>query len=128
MIDATRTRPGNAFLMRPSRGTHQRGVLTEISSQFHEECSAAPGRFFIDRCGESASARRNFVFGPTTLTTGCKPIVLVTTPPHPASKARRMFDSDSVGGADDSRNGLTNRRPVNVVERSGVMVSSGRRK
>ena len=92
--------------MRPSRGTHQSSVLSEMSSQFHDECSAAPGRFFIDRCGESASARRNLVFGPATLTTGCSPIVFVTTPPQPASKARRMFDSDSVGGADDSRNGF----------------------
>src|ERR687888_372071 len=108
MIDATRTRPGNAFLMRPSRGTHQSRVLSEMSSQFHDECSAAPGRFFIERCGDSASARRNFVFGPTTFTTGCSPIVLVTTPPHPASNARRMFDSDSVGGADDNRNGFGN--------------------
>src|SRR5215831_1546834 len=92
-----------------------------MSSQFHDECSAAPGRFFIDRCGESASARRNFVFGPRTLTTGCSPMVLVTTPPHPASKARRMFDSDSVGGADDSRKGFLNRTPVKVVDRSAAM-------
>ncbi len=100
--------------MRPSRGTHQSSVLSEISSQFHDECSAAPGRFFIDSRGESASARRNFVFGPKTLTTGCRPIVLVTTPPHPASNARTMFDSDSVGGADDRRNGFGHRTPVNV--------------
>src|SRR6476469_2077502 len=112
MIDATSARSGNAFLMRPSRGTHQSSVLSEISSQFHDEWSAAPGRFFIDRCGESASARRNFVFGPSTLTTGCSPIVLVTTPPHPASKPRTMFDSDSVGGADDSKNGFLNSMPV----------------
>src|SRR6478672_10394118 len=98
--------------MRASRGTHQSSVLSEMSSQFHDEWSAAPGRFFIDSRGESASARRNFVFGPTTLTTGWRPIVLVTTPPQPASKARRMFDSDSVGGADDSSNGFLNRTPV----------------
>src|SRR5215471_8110167 len=104
--------------MRPSRGTHQSSVLSEISSQFHDEWSAALDRFFIDRCAESASARRNFVFGPTTFTTGCKPIVFVTTPPQPASKARRMFDSDSVGGADDNRKGFLKRRPVNVVDRS----------
>src|SRR4051794_1807083 len=103
--------------MRPRRGTHQSSVLSEMSSQFHDECSAAPGHFFIDRCGESASARRNFVFGPSTLTTGCRPMVLVTTPPQPASNARRMFDSDSVGGADESRNGFLNRTPVNVVDR-----------
>src|SRR5216684_4054455 len=109
--------------MRPRRGTHQSSVLSEMSSQFHDEWSAAPGRFFIDRCAESASARRNFVLGPTTLTTGCRPIVFVTTPPHPASNARRMFDSDSVGGADDSRKGFRNLIPVNVVDRSAPMVS-----
>src|SRR2546426_7049176 len=111
--------------MRPRRGTHQSSVLSEMSSQFHEECSAAPGRLFIDRCGESASARRNFVFGPSTLTTGCSPIVFVTTPPHPASNARRMFDSDSVGGADDRRKGFRKRTPVNVVERSAVTLPPG---
>src|SRR5580765_4242341 len=121
MIDATRTRSGKAFLMRPSRGTHQSSVLSEMSSQFHDECSAVPGRFFIERYGESASARTNLVFGPMTLTTGWRPIVLVTTPPQPASNARRIFDSDSVGGADDSRNGFRNRRPVNVVDRSAGM-------
>src|SRR5919204_5870986 len=104
--------------MRPRRGTHQSSALSEMSSQFHDECSAAPGRFFIDRWGESASARRNFVFGPTTLTTGCRPMVLVTTPPQPASNARRMFGSDSVGGADERRNGFLKRSPVNVVDKS----------
>src|SRR3954469_8542575 len=122
MIDATRMRSGNAFLIRPSRGTHQSRVLSEISSQFQDECSAALGRFRIDRWAESASARRNFVFGPSTLTTGCSPIVFVTTPPHPASNARRMFDSDSVGGADDNRKGFLNLMPVNVVDRSAAMV------
>src|SRR2546423_14655126 len=106
MIDATRTRSGKAFLIRPSRGTHHSSVLSEMSSQFHDECSAAPGRFFIERCGESASARRNLVFGPTTFTTGCRPIVFVTTPPHPASNARRMVDSDSAGGAEERGNGV----------------------
>src|SRR5207247_10788820 len=106
MIDATSARSGNTFLMRPSRGTHQSSVLSEISSQFHDECRAAPGRFFIDRRAESASARRNLVFGPSTLTTGWSPIVFVTTPPHPASNARTMFDSDSVGGAEDKGNGF----------------------
>src|SRR5258705_3258052 len=124
MIDATRMRSERAFLIRPSRGTHQSSVLSEMSSQFHDECSAVAGRFFIDRCGESASARRNFVFGPMTLTTGCRPIVFVTTPPQPASNARRMFDSDSVGGADDSRNGFRNLSPLNVVDRSAIWVST----
>src|SRR3954471_18454007 len=125
MIDATSARFGNACLMRRRRGTHQSSVLSEMSSQFHDEWSAAPGRFFIDSCDESASARRNLVFGPTTLTTGCSPIVLVTTPPHPASNARRMLDSDSVGGADDSRNGLRKRSPVKVIERSMVIPVPG---
>src|SRR4029453_15315780 len=107
--------------MRPSRGTHQSSVLSEMSSQFHDEWSAAPGRFFIDRRGESASARVNLVLGPATLTTGCRPIVFVTTPPHPASKARRVFDSGSVGGADESRNGFSNRTPVKTVDRSMAM-------
>src|SRR5438105_3935687 len=110
--------------MRRNRGSHQSSVLSEMSSQFHDECSAACGRFFIERRAESASARRNFVFGPSTLTTGCSPMVLVTTPPHPASNARRMFDSDSVGGADDSRNGFRNAIPVKVVERSTIVSSS----
>ena len=48
-------------------------------------------------------------------------MVLVTTPPHPASKARRMLLSDSVGGAEDSRNGLLNLIPVNVTDRSRLM-------
>jgi len=78
-------------------------------------------RLRIDSAGESTSARRNLVFGPATFTTGCRPIVLVTTPPHPASKARMILDSDSVGGADDSRNGFGKRNPVNVVDRSMVI-------
>src|SRR3954471_4678665 len=121
MIDATRMRFGNAALMRPSFGIHQSSGLSEMSSQFHDECSAVPGRFFIDRFGESGIERRNFVFGPSTLTTGCSPIVLVTTPPHPASNARMMLLSDSVGGAEASRNGLANFMPVKVTEMSGAI-------
>src|SRR6188474_3360416 len=48
--------------------------------------------------------------------TGCMPMVLTTTPPQPASNARMMFESDSVGGADASRNGFSNWMPVNLVE------------
>src|SRR5258708_6495450 len=107
--------------MRPRRGTHQSSVLSEMSSQFHDECSAVPGRFCIERCGESGVARRNFVLGPVTLATGCSPMVLVTTPPQPASNARMMLLSDSVGGADARRNGFSNRRPVNVVASGWVM-------
>src|SRR5438552_14581829 len=125
MMEATSARSGNAFLMRPMRGTHQSTGLSEISSQFQEECSAVPGRFFMDIVGESTSERRNFVLGPRTLTTGCRPIVLVTTPPQPASKARTMLDSDSVGGAEESRNGLRNRIPVKSTDRSTLMGPPG---
>src|SRR5215468_53355 len=117
MIDATSIFVGWAFLIRDRRGIHQSSVLSEMSSQFHDEWSAVPGRFCIDRYGESGVARRNLVFGPATLTTGCSPIVFVTTPPHPASNARMMFVSDSVGGADASRNGFSNRNPVKVTAR-----------
>src|SRR6266403_2929090 len=48
-------------------------------------------------------------------------MVFVTTPPHPASKARVMLDSDSVGGAEDNRNGFSKRIPVNVTERSTLI-------
>src|SRR5215208_3012987 len=101
--------------MRAMRGAHQSSVLSEMSSQFHDECSTVPPRFCIDRRGESQAARRNFVFGPATFTTGCSPIVFVTTPAHPASNARMMLLSDSVGGADDRRNGFSNVSPVNIV-------------
>ena len=109
------------------RGIHQSSALSEMSSQFHDECSAVPGRFCIERCGASGVARRNFVFGPRTFTTGWRPMVLVTTPPHPASKARMMLASDSVGGAEDSRNGLLNRRPVKVVASVTLMADLLRR-
>src|SRR5262245_8395747 len=105
MIDATRMRSGCAFLIREMRGIHQSSGLSEMSSQFHDECSAVPGRFCMERW-PSVEALRNFVFGPSTFTTGCNPIVLVTTPPQPASKARMMLASDSVGGGDDSRKGF----------------------
>src|SRR5712672_3787758 len=82
----------------------------------------------MDRCGESGSARRNFVFGPATLATGWRPMVLVTTPPHPASNARMMLLSDSVGGAEASRNGFSNRRPVNERDKSVPMVESPRKR
>src|SRR3984893_14773770 len=48
-------------------------------------------------------------------------MVFVTTPPPPASNARVMLDSDSVGGADDNRNGFSKRIPVNVTERSTLI-------
>src|SRR5215470_17743269 len=115
MIDATSIFVGCACLMRDRRGIHQSSVLSEMSSQFHDEWSAVPGRFCIERCGESGVARRNFVFGPATFATGCRPMVFVTTPPQPASNARMMLLSDSVGGADASKNGFSNRKPVKTV-------------
>src|SRR5580704_11318594 len=121
MIDATRIRDGWACLMRPRRGTHQSSVLSEMSSQFQEECRAVPGLFCIDRCGESGVDRRNFVFGPATFTTGWRPIVLVTTPPQPASNARMMLLSDSVGGAEDNKNGFSNVTPVKTTDRRELM-------
>ena len=123
MIDATSIRVGYARLIRAMRGIHQSSVLSEMSSQFHDECSTAPARFCVETRGESVAVRRNFVLGPSTLTTGWSPIVFVTTPPQPASKARRMLLSDSVGGADDRRNGFSKRRPVNVVARSAPMAT-----
>src|SRR5687767_5330645 len=121
MIDAISTRFGNASLIRRMRGTHQSSALSEMSSQFHDECSAAPGRFFIETWASSGDVRMNFAFAPTTFTTGCSPIVFVTTPPHPASNARRMLLSDSVGGAEERRKGLSNLMPVKVVERSAML-------
>src|SRR6266404_3086794 len=97
-------------------------TLSEISSQFHDECRAVLGRRFMDSVDASASARRNLVFGPLTLMTGWRPMVLVTTPPQPASKARMMLASDSVGGAEASMNGFSNLSPVNTVDKSALMV------
>src|SRR3954451_4744184 len=59
----------------------------------------------------------NLALAPTTLVTGWSPMVLVTTPPHPASKARRMLLSDSVGGAEDSRKGFWKSIPVKLTAR-----------
>src|SRR5436190_7238730 len=59
--------------------------------------------------------------------TGCMPMVLTTTPPQPASKARMMFESDSVGGADASRNGFSNSMPVKRVDSVLFMMPPGSR-
>src|SRR5206468_8044475 len=104
------------FLMRARRPIHQSSGRSEISSQFHEECRTELGRFCIEMRGLSMDVRLNFVFGPTTFTTGWSPIVFVTTPPQPASNARMMFDSDSVGGAEARRNGLSKVMPVKTTE------------
>ncbi|PYQ23060.1 MAG: hypothetical protein DMF81_09920 [Acidobacteria bacterium] len=53
MIEAISTRSGNAFLMRPMRGTHQSSVLSEMSSQFQEDCSTPPRPLFIDETPSS---------------------------------------------------------------------------
>src|SRR5215203_5980640 len=107
MIEAINMRSGCAFLMPSIFGIHQSSVLSEINSQFHDEWRAVSGRLCIDSWPSSVE-RRNLVFGPATLVTGWRPMVLVTTPPQPASNARMMLVSDSVGGADDNRNGLLN--------------------
>src|SRR5262245_20629576 len=108
--------------MRSRRGIHQSSVLSEMSSQFHEECSTPSRPRFMERTPVAGCIRVNLVLGPLTLTTGCRPIVLVTTPPQPASKARRILDSDSVGGAEESRNGLAKRIPVKVTDRSTAII------
>ena len=64
MIDATSTRFGKASLIRRMRGAHQSSGLSEISSQFHDECSAAPGRFFIETDASSGDVRWNFALAP----------------------------------------------------------------
>src|SRR6266536_1706620 len=51
-------------------------------------------------------------------------MVLVTTPAQPASKARRMLLSDSVGGAEERRKGFSKRIPVKSTERSMGMANS----
>src|SRR5262249_56127276 len=99
-------------------GTQQSRGWSEIGSQSQDECSTPSGPLFIESM-PLGWLRRNLVFGPATFTTGCRPMVLVTTPPQPASKARMMLLSDSVGGAEESRNGFWKRMPVNVVDRSG---------
>src|SRR3990170_2553769 len=123
MMDAMRTRSGKASLIRRRRGSHQSRVLSEMSSQFQEEWSAAPGRFFMETYASSGEVRMNLALAPTTLTTGWSPIVLVTTPAHPASNARRMLLSDSVGGAEERRKGFSKRIPVKLTDRFVDMVS-----
>src|SRR5262245_61741267 len=66
----------------------------------------------------------NLVFGPATFVTGWSPIVFVTTPPHPESKARMRLVSVSGGGADDSRKGFSNVSPLNITDRLAGMGSS----
>ncbi len=122
MIEATRTRSGQARLMASSRAATSPSACREMSSQFHDAISVVSGRLAIDTRLPPLSRRQNLVLGPGTLTTGWRPMVLVTTPPQPASKARMMLLSDSVGGADASRNGFANRMPVNTVDRSATRV------
>src|ERR1035437_4927130 len=60
MIEATRTFPGNAFLIFERRPTHQSSGLSEMSSQFHEEWRTDSGRAFIEMRGEATAGLRNF--------------------------------------------------------------------
>ncbi len=70
MIEAIRIFPGCAFLIRARRPIHQSSGLSEMSSQFQEEWSAAPVRFFMEIIPDAGSVRRKLVFGPLTFTTG----------------------------------------------------------
>jgi hypothetical protein len=64
MIDAITTLVGCASFMRRIRGAHQSSDLSEMSSQFHEPCSAEPARFFMDTLLSSGVVRKNFVRAP----------------------------------------------------------------
>ena len=64
MIDAISTRSGWAALMRVMRGVHQSSVLSLMSSQFHEECSAALSPRFIDTRALSTGVRMNLALAP----------------------------------------------------------------
>src|SRR6056297_2460251 len=54
---------------------------------------------------------------------GSKPRVFQTTPPQPASNARRTLYSLSVGGADASQNGFGDLMPTKSDLRSAMSVS-----
>ena len=58
MIEATRTRFGQAFLIASRRGIHQSSGLSEISSQFHEAMSVESGRLAIESRLPLLSARK----------------------------------------------------------------------
>src|ERR1051325_9308226 len=81
MIEAMSTFFGKACLIFLRRPIHQSIGLSEISSQFHDATSVEFGRLAMERRASLLSARRNLVFGPLTLTTGCMPMVLVTNAP-----------------------------------------------
>ena len=55
------------------------------------------------------------------MTIGSKPRVFQTAPPQPASKARRTWYSELVGGALASQNGLGALTPQNSMLRSGTV-------
>ena len=120
MIEATRTRSGQFRLIAARRGIHQSSGRSDTSSQFQDATSVDAGRLRIDSRVPPSSTRRNAVRGPATLATGWSPIVLVTTPPQPAANARSIVSGDSVGGAEASRNGFSNRMPVKMVDRSAI--------
>ena len=54
---------------------------------------------------------------------GSSPSVFQTTPPQPASKARRTLYSLSVGGAEASQNGFGERIPTKSLRRSAITLS-----
>ncbi len=54
---------------------------------------------------------------------GSSPSVFHTTPPQPASNARRTLYSLSVGGAEASQNGLGERIPTKSLRRSAIALS-----
>ena len=57
---------------------------------------------------------------------GSKPRVFQTTPPQPASKARRTLYSLSVGGAEASQNGLGDLMPMKSLRMSAMGASCQR--
>ena len=116
-------REGCAFLIaRFAESTSRASCRRSAPSSTMNGPRARP--LFHREIQDSGVAARKAVLGPATFTTGCRPMVFVTTPPHPASNARRMFDSDSVGGAEASRNGFSNRRPVNETANSVPIMQS----
>ena len=53
ILDRINTLSFNSSLMREMRGTHQSRVLSEMSSQFHEDCRTPPRPLFMERLAPS---------------------------------------------------------------------------
>ena len=123
MIEATRMRSGCACLIRAIRAATSPAACRRSAPSSRRSAAPCPAASASRGAGRRPRRAGTWSSGPRTLTTGCRPIVLVTTPPQPASKARMMLLSDSVGGADDSRNGFSNRSPVKVTA-SGLPMAS----